>query len=101
MNKIALEEHFMLPRLVEYWKETAVNINKRLFEKALPALSDFGDRRLEVMDTNGVDFAVLSLSGPGVQIERDTKTAVRVARQTRSEEHTSELQSLRHLVCRL
>ena len=82
MKKIALEEHFMLPRLVEYWKETAVNINKRLFEKALPALSDFGDRRLEVMDTNGVDFAVLSLSGPGVQIERDTKTAVRVARQT-------------------
>jgi 2,3-dihydroxybenzoate decarboxylase len=82
MKKIALEEHFMFPGLVEYWKETSVNINKNLFEKALPALSDFGDRRLEVMDKNGVDFVVLSLSGPGVQIERDTKTAVRVARQT-------------------
>jgi len=82
MKKIALEEHFMFPGLVEYWKETSVNINKNLFEKALPALSDFGDRRLEVMDKNGVDFSVLSLSGPGVQIERDTKTAARVARQT-------------------
>jgi len=82
MKKIALEEHFMFPGLVEYWKETSVNINNNLFEKALPALSDFGDRRLEVMDKNGVDFSVLSLSGPGVQIERDTKTAARVARQT-------------------
>jgi len=82
LKKIALEEHFMFPGLVEYWKETSVNINKDLFEKALPALSDFGDRRLEVMDKNGVDFAVLSLSGPGVQIERDTKTAVRVSRKT-------------------
>jgi 2,3-dihydroxybenzoate decarboxylase len=80
MKKIALEEHFMFPELVEYWKETSVNISSHLFEKALGALSDFGDRRLEVMDKNGVDFAVLSLSGPGVQIERDTQTAVRVAR---------------------
>jgi len=82
MKKIALEEHFMFPELVEYWKETSVNINKNLFEKVLPALLDFGDRRLELMDKNGVEFAVLSLSGPGVQIERDAKTAVRVARQT-------------------
>jgi 2,3-dihydroxybenzoate decarboxylase len=81
MKKIALEEHFMFPGLVEYWKETSVNINRQLFEKALGALSDFGDRRLEVMDKGGVDFAVLSLAGPGVQIERDTQTAVRVARQ--------------------
>src|ERR1017187_505864 len=81
MKKIALEEHFMFPGLVEYWKETAMNINRQLFEKALGALSDFGDRRLEVMDKGGVDFAVLSLAGSGVQIERDTQTAVRVARQ--------------------
>ena len=81
MKKIALEEHFMLPALVEYWKETSANINRQLYEKALGALSDFGERRLEVMNKNGVEFAVLSLAGPGVQIERSEVTSVRVARE--------------------
>ncbi|HVB34960.1 MAG TPA: amidohydrolase family protein [Patescibacteria group bacterium] len=81
MKKIALEEHCMFPQAIEYWKETSANISPELFERALRALSDFGDRRLEIMDKNGVEFAVLSLSGPGVQAERETKTAVRVARE--------------------
>lgn len=72
----------MFPGLVEYWKETAGNINRQLFEKALTALSDFGEQRLKTMDTSGVEFAVLSLAGPGVQVERSTETAVRVARET-------------------
>src|ERR1035441_500598 len=46
---------------------------------------------------------------PGVTITReyvpfanlDTKLLTQAAGQDRSEEHTSELQSLRHLVCRL
>src|SRR5262245_64560090 len=42
------------------------------------------DRRIAEMDRTGVELGVLSLSPV-----------------TRSEEHTSELQSLRHLVCRL
>src|SRR5438045_8873170 len=33
--------------------------------------------------------------------ERNVKPALAVRHQIRSEEHTSELQSLRHLVCRL
>jgi 2,3-dihydroxybenzoate decarboxylase len=81
VKKIALEEHFMFPGLVEYWKETAANIDRDLFERALGALSDFGERRLETMDKNAVEFAVLSLAGPGVQVERNTETAVRVARE--------------------
>src|SRR5258705_8488269 len=36
------------------------------------------------------------------RIERDDGSTYRInGRETRSEEHTSELQSLRHLVCRL
>src|SRR5437899_5098115 len=42
-------------------------------------------------------LGIRSASGSG---KRATRRAVRSA-QTRSEEHTSELQSLRHLVCRL
>src|SRR5947208_4607013 len=46
--------------------------------------------------------AVLSATGdkPG-QFDRDTTPTTGIARATRSEEHTSELQSPDHLVCRL
>jgi len=80
VKKIGLEEHIMFPDFVGYLGETKPNILPSLFDKAVPILSDFGDRRLEVMDANGVDFAVLSISGPGVQVEPDTATAVRLAR---------------------
>jgi len=80
LKKIGLEEHFILPDFLGYLAETKQNIRDELFARAVPALSDFGDRRLSLMDANGVDFVVLSLSGPGVQIEKDTATAVRLAR---------------------
>ncbi|MDF0603646.1 amidohydrolase family protein [Psychromarinibacter sp. C21-152] len=77
--KIALEEHFMAPEFIEYFNLTAVNISPQLFGKALDALQDFGERRLAAMDGIGVEKAVLSLSGPGVQAEPVTETAVRLA----------------------
>ena len=77
--KIALEEHFMAPDFIDYWARTFGNISPELSGKALGALSDFGDRRLEEMDRNGIAFAVLSLAGPGVQAEQDAGLAVRRA----------------------
>lgn len=77
---VALEEHFMLPEFVGYLGETRQNIRPSLFDKVVPILSDFGQGRLDVMDKNGVDFSVLSLSGPGVQVEPDVAKAVRLAR---------------------
>lgn len=77
---IALEEHFMLPEFVGYLRETQQNLRAGLIDKVVVPLSDFGQRRLEMMDKNQVDFCVLSLAGPGVQIEPDTRTAVRLAR---------------------
>lgn len=79
--KIALEEHFIHPDFVEYWARTAPNISPDLFGKARTALEDFGEMRLSAMDKVGVGKAVLSLAGPGVQVERRTDTAVRLARQ--------------------
>jgi 2,3-dihydroxybenzoate decarboxylase len=79
--KIALEEHFMAPGFTDYWATTFGNISPALSGKALGALSDFGDRRLEKMDRNGIAFAVLSLAGPGVQAEPETALAVRRARE--------------------
>jgi len=79
--KIALEEHFMHPDFVEYWSTTAPNISPDLFGKALGALEDFGEMRLAAMDSIGVEKSILSLAGPGVQAERRTGTAIRLARQ--------------------
>lgn len=79
--KIALEEHFMHPDFVDYWTLTAPNISPHLFGKARGALEDFGETRLAAMDRIGVEKAVLSLAGPGVQAEKRTDTAVRLARR--------------------
>lgn len=79
--KIALEEHFMAPDFVDYWSATFGNISPELSGRALGALSDFGGKRLEDMDRNGIAFAVLSLAGPGVQVEKDPALAVRRARE--------------------
>lgn len=80
-KKIALEEHFMAPDFIDYWATTFGNISPDLSDKALGALSDFGARRLDDMDANGIEIAVLGLAGPGVQAERDTAKAVRRARE--------------------
>lgn len=80
LGKIALEEHIMFPDFVGYLGDTKQNIRPELFDKVVPVLSDFGEQRLAMMDNNGVDYAVLSISGPGVQVEPDTSRAVGLAR---------------------
>jgi 2,3-dihydroxybenzoate decarboxylase len=77
--KIALEEHFMHPDFFEYFGKTAINISPDLFGKAREALLDFGERRLAAMDVIGVEKSILSLAGPGVQAEKRTETAVKLA----------------------
>ncbi len=43
-------------------------------------LTDFGERRLKMMEEHGIARMVLSVAGPGVQAERDVATAVQRAR---------------------
>ncbi len=81
VKKIALEEHFMCPGLEDYWKATVADVDPAILGKLVGRLSDFGEQRLEAMDNAGIVRAVLSVSGPGVQVERDTATAVRKARE--------------------
>jgi len=82
MKKIALEEHFLSPGFEDYWQTTAGDIDPAIYRQAVARLSDFGDMRLEVMDRGGIERAVLAISGPGVQIERDTAIAVRKAKDS-------------------
>ncbi|WP_372838129.1 amidohydrolase family protein [Phaeovulum sp.] len=79
--KIALEEHFLAPGFEEYLAKTAVNISPEMFGKATAALTDFGERRLSQMDQIGVETAVLSLAGPGVQVEQNTARAITKAKE--------------------
>ena len=80
LGKIALEEHFLIPEFVDYFSETYPNINPDIRKFGTSVLQDLGDRRMEVMDRNHVDYVVLSISGPGVQVEKDTTVAKRNAK---------------------
>jgi 2,3-dihydroxybenzoate decarboxylase len=77
LGKIALEEHFLLPDFVEYFAETYPNINPEIAKMGLGVLPDLGDRRIAIMDQNRIDYSVLSIAGPGVQVEKDAAVALR------------------------
>ncbi len=79
MHKIALEEHFMAPGLEEYEGAVRKTMQSETFDKLERRLQDFTDERIEAMDKAGIDIVVLSQTSPGLQIERNVKTAVRKA----------------------
>ncbi|HET9619444.1 MAG TPA: amidohydrolase family protein [Pseudolabrys sp.] len=81
IRKIALEEHFLSPGLVDYWRPTMTEVPAPHVDRLYRQLTDFGAERLETMDKAGIAKAVLSLSGPGVQAERDPVAATRKARE--------------------
>src|ERR1700726_4635328 len=80
--KIALEEHFLSPGLVEYWRPTMTEVAPERGEYFFRNLTDFGELRLQSMDGAGIARSVLSIAGPGVQAERDAATATRRARES-------------------
>jgi 2,3-dihydroxybenzoate decarboxylase len=75
MQKIALEEHFISPGLEEYWRPTMADVPPKVFGAIYSRLTNFGALRLREMDGAGIEIAVLSIAGPGVQVERDAKRA--------------------------
>jgi 2,3-dihydroxybenzoate decarboxylase len=79
MKKIALEEHFMTPDMLDYWAPTMVSVPPALTAKLQRQLLDFGEERLSIMDEGEQDIAILSLAGPGIQAEPDPAVAVRRA----------------------
>jgi 2,3-dihydroxybenzoate decarboxylase len=75
--KIGLEEHFLIPEFIDYFATTYPNISPQIAKLGLEALQDLGDRRIATLDANGMDFQVLSIAGPGVQVEKDAAVALR------------------------
>ena len=80
--KIALEEHFITPALLDYCVEAMPAVPPEGKELIITHLSDFDDLRLETMDKAGVDFSILGISGPGVQAESDAKLAIKLAKDS-------------------
>lgn len=78
--KIALEEHFLDPATEPYWRSTMVDVAPQKTAQLYACLTDFGERRLKMMEEHGIARMVLSVAGPGVQAERDTATAIQRAR---------------------
>ena len=69
----------MVPDFVEYFAETYPNISPEIRKFGTTVLEDLGDKRIAIMDEHGIDFVVLSLAGPGVQVEKDAAVAVKKA----------------------
>ncbi len=82
VHKIALEEHFLNPGLEEYWLPTIANVDPKVASGLLARLKDFGDMRLQAMDSAGIARSVLAIAGPGVQNERDAAVARRRAAES-------------------
>ncbi|HTZ01959.1 MAG TPA: amidohydrolase family protein [Xanthobacteraceae bacterium] len=82
VRKIALEEHFLSPGLVDYWRPTMSEVPPERTEYFFRNLTDFGELRQKSMDEAGIARAVLSIAGPGVQAERDAATATRRAAES-------------------
>ena len=79
VSKIALEEHFLCPGFEKYWAAIVSGVAPDALQRITARLPDFGAARIEAMDKAGISKAVLSLAGPGVQVEPDPATAVRMA----------------------
>jgi 2,3-dihydroxybenzoate decarboxylase len=82
LKKIALEEHFLSPGLIDYWAPTVAELKPAVADAMFRALTDLGDARLQAMERAGIVRAILSAAGPGVQAEPVIATAARKASES-------------------
>ena len=78
-GKIALEEHFAIP---EYNEVRPHFLSTGVWHDVQRRIVDFTDLRLTGMDECGIEYAVISLTSPGVQGEQDVAQAVERARRS-------------------
>lgn len=81
MKKVALEEHFIVPGLEDRLVEAMPVVTPEVQRTLVDLLSDLGERRIAAMDAAGIEISVLSISGPGVQVEPDASRALLLARE--------------------
>lgn len=79
IGKIAFEEHMAIEETVD--QTSAYAGDSEDFGRFRRQILDLGNERLEGMERNGIDYAILSLNAPGVQALLDTAEAIAVARK--------------------
>src|SRR5882757_4514906 len=82
MNKIALEEHFLLREFDDYFRMLVKGLSSESFDKVLPKFWDLDAARLADMDKMGIERSILSCFNYGsVQLDPDSARAVDSARR--------------------
>ena len=78
-GKIAFEEHMAIPATVEETKDFAGESGR--FDAFTQEILDLDNMRIDAMDRNGIETAILSLNAPAVQSILDPAQAVEIARR--------------------
>jgi 2,3-dihydroxybenzoate decarboxylase len=78
-NKIAFEEHMAIPETIAETKDFAGESGR--FDDFVTEILDLDDQRLGMMDSAGIELAILSLNAPAIQSIRDTQQAIDTARK--------------------
>src|SRR5712675_3426875 len=82
MHKIAIEEHFLLRELDDYFHTLVKGVSNESFDKVLPKFWDLDAARLADMDKQGIERSILSYFNFGsVQLDPDSARAVEMARR--------------------
>ena len=78
-GKIVFEEHMAIAETLGETRNFAGDSGK--WDEFERQILDMGDERLELMDKNGIELAILSNNAPGVQAILDTKEAIEVSKK--------------------
>ena len=78
-GKIVFEEHMAIAETLGETRNFAGDSGK--WDEFERQIMDLGDERLELMDKNGIELAILSNNAPGVQAILDTKEAIEVSKK--------------------
>lgn len=81
VRKIAFEEHYTAVGFKDYSRSFAQHIDPAVLADLAARLVDFDEVRLGEMDRAGIDYVILSQTGPGVQAEADAAVALNRAKE--------------------
>ncbi len=81
IRKIAFEEHFTAVGFDAYTQGVINQIDPEVGRDLNRRLNDFDDLRIKEMDAAGIDYVILSQTGPGVQVEKDVAVAIARSRE--------------------
>ena len=78
-GKIVFEEHMAIAETLGETRNFAGDSGK--WDEFERQILDMGDERLELMDKNGIELAILSNNAPGVQAILNTEEAIEVSKK--------------------